>query len=214
MTCMSTEHAAKSTNSRLDELTAAVQANTNACADLKTEIQSLKNLHSYSKLSPEVVITGIPTTASLPHHEIIYRVLDRLKLAGFKSDLIDVRKFELKPGNVQPTRNTISYNTFSLIAKFKSIDICYHIMDVKRKHGKLTIADIFGDTNLAALQGTLFVNELLPSSVYKLFKKTKEIATNKGYKHIWTRCGSIFVRKLDKSDVIPIVTEQDLTNLA
>lgn len=78
---------------------------------------------------------------------------------------------------------------------------------VKRRQseGKIQVDNISRD---------LFINEHLTSSNKKLFKKTRDTARSKNYKFTWTRNGSIFVRKDERSKIIKISGEADLAKIA
>lgn len=113
----------------------------------------------------------------------------------------------------QPTRSVRNYEAFSLIVRFKSVDICDFLMEGKRKAGKITVTEVFGDEILPTIKGLMFVNELLPSRVYKLLKRTKQVALERKYKHVWTNGGYIYVRKEDRSEVLNILIVEDLSKL-
>lgn len=222
-TCLSSERSAQSAvlearaiGAQLGNLATAVQTNTATCARNTNEIAALKDLRAYAQPTPEIIVTGIPASTTVSHDTIIHRVLSHLSLAGLQSDILDIRKIRRNPTNnipnAQPSDSS-PRDTFSLIVKFKSVDIRNYVIDAKRRFGRLTVADIFSDEVPGAAGNTLYVNELLPSRIYALLKSAKLKARERNYKHVWSRNGTIFIRKSDNSQELPIFSEQDLTNL-
>lgn len=213
-TCMSN-------GSLLSSMTASVQQNAATSARNTAEIQTLKELRACAQPSPVVVVAGIPASTTISHQDIVHRILARLNLSGLQTDILDIRKMNLKPAqnvnvNVNSTPASTAlpkYDIFSIIVKFKSADIRNHVVDAKRRIGRITVAEICYDTVPATVQGTIYVNEFLPAPVYALYQKTKEKAREANYKRVWVRNGAIFVRKDEKSHQIPIVTELDLFKL-
>lgn len=59
----------------------------------------------------------------------------------------------------------------------------------------------------------LYINEHLTSKNKLLLKKSKEMARTKNYKYIWVRNGTVFARKDDRSRVMKILNEIDVTKM-
>lgn len=223
-TCLATARDTRMITEQLNTLTATVQHNTAASSFNSSEIESLKNLRTYAQPVADIIVTGIPDSITLPYRDIVLLILRHLDLAGLNNDILDTRKVEKKPSpdttntqpnatNAQPANQSPSHNVFSIIVKFKSVEIRNFIIDAKRRAGTITVADIFPDAGVASTQGTIYVNELLPTCTYVLYKKTKKQARELKYARVWMRNGSIFVRKTATSKEIPIATENDLNKL-
>ncbi|XP_044749735.1 uncharacterized protein LOC123310334 [Coccinella septempunctata] len=63
------------------------------------------------------------------------------------------------------------------------------------------------------ISDNLYINEHLTPKNKKLLKKTKEVTRSKNYKFAWTRNGFIFVRKDDRSRVVRVSSEEDLSKI-
>lgn len=217
--CTTTSRDLHSLTEQMNALTTNVLQNTVACARNTAEIDYLKNIQSYAKPIPELIVTGIPATTTISMLDVINRILCRLKLENLTTDILDIRQMNKKNllNTTTAQRNSIvplsPNNTISIIVKFKSVDIRNFIIDAKRKVGKITVAEIFTNTIHATSQGTIFVNEFLPSSTYTLYREAKKKAHEKNYTRVWVRNGSIYVRKDDGSKEIPIITSNDLNKL-
>lgn len=192
-------------------LKATIQKNTAECSRITAELQTLKELWAYAQPSPDILITGIPAVTTISHRDIVSRVLAHLNLSGLLTDILDIRLVNKKLTTASQSEiASPRYDSFSLIVKFKSVAIRNHVIDAKRKIGKITAAEILGDTVPATSQGTIYVNEFLPTPTYALYRKTKTKALESGHKRVWVKNGAIFVKKSDSSREIPIVTEPDL----
>ena len=57
------------------------------------------------------------------------------------------------------------------------------------------------------------MREFLPAAVYSLLQRTKFVAAQRGYKHVWAESGKVCVRNSDGSDVVIIRSDEDLGKL-
>lgn len=198
----------------LSDLAPTVLQNSAAIARNNAEIQANKHRQAHGRPSPDVLITGIPITVPTPHIEIVTRVLARLDLLRLQTDILDIRVMNRKnPPPSQPPLAPPRLETFSLLVKFKSVDIRGYIIDAKRKVGRITVAEICHDTVQPTYQGTLFVNEFLPTSTYILYQKTRAAVRNANYNRCWIKDGNVFVKQFEASEEILIYSELDLANV-
>lgn len=195
----------------LNKMNSAIQENTAACARNAANIRSLKNMHAHRQPSPDVVINGIPATVKTSFHEIVTRILTHLDLARLINDILDIRQIPPRPLQTPSARN---YQTFSLIVTFKSVDVRSHVIKAKIKTGRITVAQIFPDIFQDTFVGDLHVNEFLPNQSYALYRKARAKAQQANYSRCWVKNGTIFVRQNDDAASIPIVTEEDLLEIA
>ena len=61
--------------------------------------------------------------------------------------------------------------------------------------------------------GKLFLNENLPKNLKILLGKANKIRKEKNYKFIWTKNGTILVRKTDNCNVISISRPSDIEKI-
>ena len=99
-----------------------------------------------------------------------------------------------------PSRN----GSINHVIKFKSRKTKLNILAAKKR---LT------NHNFKFRDNTIFVNEHLGPYQKHLFSLAKQIKTAKLYKYLWTRNGKIFMRKDDRTEVIPIISEASLNDL-
>ncbi|PSN29118.1 hypothetical protein C0J52_27925 [Blattella germanica] len=62
-------------------------------------------------------------------------------------------------------------------------------------------------------QGRLTAVDHLAQHTLELLKKTRDVALQREYKYVWTRNGSIFVRKGDSAVAWKIITLDDIDKL-
>lgn len=195
----------------LNKMNTAIQENTRACAKNAESIRAIKNMHAYRQPTPDVVINGIPATVKTPFQEIVIRILKHLDLPHLNNDILDIRQIPPRPLQLPAARN---YQTFSLIVTFKSVDVRAHVIKAKIRSGRVTVANIFPDLFPATFVGDLHVNEFLPNQSYALYRKARAKVQQTNFGRCWVKNGTIFVREHDDAATIPIVTEEDLQEIA
>lgn len=216
-TAQAAANTAKANAEALNALTAVVQQNATMIARNRNDIQDMKYQQTYGQPLPEIIITGIPAATTITHPVIIQRILARLDLPQFENDILSIRKVNRRilptAPLAAPATQAPAYETFSLIVKFKSIDVRNHVSDAKRKVGMITVSEILHDCATVTCRGKIFISEFLPSSKYSLYSKTRVRAQQNNYSRVWHKNGSIYVRKTETSPILYIVTEQDLDQL-
>ena len=200
-------------NSRI--LQQSVAANTNNISTNTTNIQTnsseitaLRHESTESDRKHELVISGIPSILMQQH-------------SRFLSFICKIRPFNIN-NNAQPnqTPSTDPQNAtplttavkpyFSLAVRIASRDVLDTVIELKRENPELKNADVFSNPTLT---GLIYVNEILPSHKYQLYKRTRSYAKSKGYAFTWIQSGNIYVRFNAESDRILIFSENDLRSL-
>lgn len=189
-----------------------------SAAILHLRDQQSKNLIFCSQQpSAEIVINGIPSAIPLTHADIVKCVLHRLNLSHLSNDILDMRLFPSNSGENRAASSsaaeTQQHAVFSLLVRFKSVQVRDFISEVKRKTGRLTAGDIFPDLDDASKKFIVYVNDFVTKPIYSLYKRTQAKARECGYKHTWVRQGNIYVRKDDKADVIQIFSDDDFSKM-
>lgn len=154
--------------------------------------------------SVEIIISGIPAQVTAPMFDVLSQIFNALEVTEHLPSILDCKKITKRSGQGTFT------NFFSFIVRIKTKFIRDHIMEKRRAKGTILNKDVFFPT----ATGSIYVNEMLPPSVYSLYRKTKLRATALHYKYSWQRAGNIFVKKEDGSESIRIQSESDLDALA
>lgn len=198
----------------LTNLTASVQQNTAAIAHNASEIRALKEQKAHGETSTDILISGIPSFITLPHADIVSRLLVRLNLAHLNVDVLDIRTLNQRPTNAPTTSQAANpqhrYTTISLLVTFKSVAVRNRVIKAKRIVGNITVAEIFSDVVPATYEGLLYVKEFLPTPIHILHQKARIRTREVNYERVWIKDGVVFVRKTGNSPIIPIITEMDL----
>lgn len=177
--------------------------------ELSTLKPNLTPCDSSSSFATEFMISGIPLAVTLTKDDIVARVFDALDISHLLNDVLDIRSFD-KKNSTQPSQSTTSGSTKkSFLVILKSQSVRNFILDKKRTKKNLSIEEVFG----SKIQGSVYVNEFLPPALYNLFRLTKAQARSKGYKYVWVRSGTIFVRKADGQPPLMIHSEADIEKI-
>ncbi|KAK0071704.1 hypothetical protein PV326_000956 [Microctonus aethiopoides] len=170
------------------------------------EVLQLKNVSkSSSNLSSEVIITGLPDQLAGEPQAIVNKVLASLDLSNLASDVLEIRRINKKHDS-SSTSSQDRKSKWSLIVKFKSQQLSKHVIETKRHKGPLSLNQVFQ----LNVRGNVYVNELLSSTLFGLYRKTKDHAKLNKWKYVWTIEGQIYARKNDGLEKISIATESDL----
>ena len=148
-------------------------------------------------------------------------IFDKIGANRFLKFIFKICLFKTKNPNLQnpststaplaPSPLTIPPNpTYSLAIRIALRDLLDTITELKREIKELKNSDVFNNQNLS---GLIYINEILPSHKYQLYKRTCTYAKSKGYAFIWIQSGNIYVRFNSESNRILILTENDLRAL-
>ncbi|CAB0042609.1 unnamed protein product [Trichogramma brassicae] len=102
---------------------------------------------------------------------------------------------------VPPTSRT-------LVVEYKQSITRDRVLSMKKEAG-----EILASALLPGASGVLRMYELHSKFTHNPLLKTKELASARGYAHVWVRDGLVCVRKSDGSEVIEVLTEMDLKSL-
>ena len=83
----------------------------------------------------------------------------------------------------------------------------------KKKADILAAKRLEGNRNFKFRNSDVFINEHLAPHNRTLFAEAAEKKTNLNYRYLWTRGGSIFMRKTETSAAIAISCKKDLDDL-
>ena len=182
---------------------------------LRSQLSELTSRLSYieaSRVSPDISISGIPASVTDSPRTMVLKVFKALAIPDLAEDVLDVRCLTKKDTSVIGDRQRPSATggaSLSFIVTLKSLSIRDHIISRKHQMKNLTINKVFA----VDWPGEIFVHEFLPVAVYGCLRRTKVLAVQRGYKHVWVGSGEVCVRKLDGSDVVVIRSDEDLGKL-
>lgn len=107
------------------------------------------------------------------------------------------------------TRARSSTSTKTIIVGFVNRYTKENFVASARAFKKLTAEDI----GFAGDASRLFVNDHLTPENKRLLTRAKQLAREKGHKHVWVQNCKILTREGDKSPIIPILKEGDLAKI-
>ena len=102
--------------------------------------------------------------------------------------------------------------SYSLILRFKSVQVHYEVMRLKIVKGNIPVVTIFPDLPDLA-ENKVFLNEFLPKEMLVLLRLVRAREKARNYERVWVRNEQIFVRRSSDSDIISITSETDLNKL-
>jgi hypothetical protein len=176
----------------------------NSLADVQKENrqlrQKLDDMEQYSRNS-NLEVVGVPETPSEVPEMIATTIAKKLG--------VPVQKEDIEAAH----RVASSRSPKPLVIRFKARSLRDKVLDKSRKQTqteKLKAKDLcpdFKDT-------PVFINEHLTADRKKLITEARAKKNEKDYKYLWTKSGTIYMKKFDSSPPIKIVSTEDLVKLA
>ena len=140
-------------------------------SQVDTRLQALEQRAGEQTVRPhestaEIVVPGLPTRGQLSYKNIVIRIVIFIGATRFLVDVISIRKLNSTKENESsstPNGDSAVYTSFSLILRFKSVQIRNEVMRLKILKGNVPVVSIF--PNLPDLaESKVFLNEFLEKS--------------------------------------------------
>lgn len=196
----------KSTINKLNDRVAAIEKLTMENMQLKSEINQLnirvESLEQQARLN-NIEIQGVPEKSDENLLSIIEKIGEYIQ-CPISSSIIDTVHRVAR----HPTINKPKSIIVKLLAKQKKDEI---IAAAKAK--RLASPNNPPGLKIEGISNGLFINEHLTNKNKLLLTKAKEMAKTSNYKYIWVRNGYVFARKNDRSKVLKIQSECDLSKM-
>ncbi|XP_039293044.1 uncharacterized protein LOC120353422 [Nilaparvata lugens] len=176
------------------------------CDNNKLKSQ-LDSIHEYTRRD-NLIITGIPETANESVYEIFNSVSTAISSPLTSKDLSTAHRLptrikgknSIKPIVVKFVRRQDKETWLADFRKMSSMD--------KTSYGIATKS-----INKSLPDGNVLAHQHLPPQILEQLKQVREVASEKGYKFVWSREGKIFVRKDTNQAAIVIHRKEDLNSL-
>ena len=144
---------AKSTSERFSQVDARLQALEQRAGE-------------QNRSAAEIVVSGLPTRGQLSYEDTVTRIFNFIGATRFLVDVISIRKLNsTKENEISSTPNDDSavHTSFSLILRFKSVQVRNEVMRLEILKGNIPVVSIF--PNLPDLaQSKVFLNEFVEKS--------------------------------------------------
>lgn len=183
---------------------------------LQNRVDSMASDPSRGPLRPssaEITLTGIPVGVHDPPQVMVQKVFQALGIPDLVSDILEIRPLTKKNFNPVGEHATTSASpnltSLSFVVTLKSTNVRDFSIAKKRAKKNLTVREVFSLDSTSSI----FVNEMLDSSTYKLLRKAKAKVKSAGFKNAWYRGNRIYLCKSDGQPNITINNEADLDNL-
>lgn len=166
---------------------------------LKTEIKELtKDIRYIENHANEkkIEVQGIPKIQNENLEQIIIKIGAAFNEEIKKEDIDEIYRKENK-GNVK--------KNYPIIVTFTKKNIKEKFLSMRKKKSIYT-----NEISLCESRHQIFINDFLTKRIKDLFWKTKNLKLEKGYKFLWTRNGTVYLRKTENSEPIKISCEEDL----
>jgi hypothetical protein len=177
-------------------------------ADAQRTLDELRQennlLNQYSRLN-NIEIQGIPKKNGENLHSIFHDVCAKVGIAVLETDIDTIHR-------VQPYRRRdsgVDTSHSSIVVRFTQRQRKNQLMAAVRARRGLTTADI----GMSGAASRIYINEHLTPANKLLLKRARELKTTLNYTYLWVRDCKIFLRKNEKSRVIKITSDSDLSNL-
>ena len=148
---------AKNTSERFSQVDARLQA---------LEQRAGEQIVRANESTAEIVVSGLPTRGQLSYEDIVTRIFNFIGATRFLVDVISIRKLNSTKKNESPSTangDSVVHTSFSLILRFKSVQVRNEVMRLKILKGNIPVVSIF--PNLPDLaESKVFLNEFLEKS--------------------------------------------------
>lgn len=214
---------AEAINEKIDQMAQRLDDHANRIEDIeaeneitRTDIAALKERDVRGLLYPEVKVTGIPAQCKDSLLSITRDIFTTLSIQNELPDVYEVRLLNPKSSENSKTSTNATpkpsktLDTIVFVIQFKSLCVRDKLLKVKRLRGALNFKDIYKD----GPESKISIYEMLSPYTLNLLFAAKARAQTSGYKFVWARADNVFVRKNGRSEVIKIVTENDLGMMA
>lgn len=158
-------------------------------------ILNMENCSNERKLE----LHGIPKTQNEDLHDIILKISDNFDQKIKKEDIDNIYRVEHKTELRKNSPIVVSFLRKTDKDKFLTM----------RKRRSLYTNEL----NLGENRSQIFINEYLSKNTKELLWKTKKLKEEKKYKYVWTKGGTIFIKKNENSEVLKINTREDLEKI-
>lgn len=176
-------------------------------ADLYSEINDIKELHIHRGCKNEIMVAGIPNSCKLELSEVTKQIFSKLGVPKMFDNVCNYRKCKSK---IDSDLCKKQKNTYSFVLKLKSKLSYKSVLMARRKYGVINCADIFPGENI----GKVSIYEILSKYKYDLKLAARSRAQTYNFKHVWIFNGNVCVRKNDDSEILNIVTNNDLRKIS
>ena len=163
-------------------------------------LDALEQISSrYEQELPELKVTGIPSSCTVPLLDLSHKLLDCLGLQRLKFDIKTVRLLETldatsastqAPGNDSDRRLAPEFKSFMI--RFRTRDIAMQVLEIKKEHGKIVFSDIVPSGPTTEVP----VFEMLPQYTFRLRKLARDRGNKHGYRHIWVSDGTVLAGEM------------------
>lgn len=197
--------------SKYDELLSRNQELENLCITLrnenkkfKEEIQEMKqDIKKIEDASNErkLEIHGVPYKKDENLSEVIMKIGDSIESKIKEEDIEGIYR-------IPPNKNSKNPNNTPIVVSFIKKKDKERFLSMRRKRSIFS-----NEIGLTEVRSQIFVNEFLTRKTKNLLWKTKQIKSEKKFKFLWIKNGTILLRKNENSQTIRITSEENLGNL-
>lgn len=152
-----------------------------------------------------IELVGVTETPNENLHTVLEKIGQSINCSIKKDDYSIVHRVQPINSATNRPRNII----VKLISRTKKHEILAAAKRTKKSSKNIGTYGL----KIQGLSESLFINEHLTSDNKLLLKRTKEAAKNKGFKFVWVRNCTIYVRKNETSPAKPIKSENDIARL-
>lgn len=199
---------------KIDDYEAKVKSLDCEISSLNERLKMLEyknNLRDQWDRSCNIEISGVPTSEKENLNEIINNISQKVGYPIKKEDVVFIHRVRQWPRQTTTHKITPTHtSTANIILRLPRRDCKDALLTAARRHRTLTSADI----GLPGAASRIFLNDHLTPSNKLLMKKARELKAEKQYQYLWSKNCNIFMRKSDRSHVIRISTEADLSKIA
>ncbi|XP_043277679.1 uncharacterized protein [Venturia canescens] len=159
---------------------------------LKDTVASIANVRNVSHAG-QVVLSGIPPDCTLSPETILKKVFEALDIGERSTDIITMR-IMVKRGKNQTEQSQEPFRA-PCVALLVSDIVRDYVLEKRRAKKNFVWSQVLEDCSPAFGQSTVYLNEMLPPSTYRLFRQAKRNMAQLGYSYVWHKNGHVYAKK-------------------
>ncbi|XP_015606418.1 uncharacterized protein LOC107273104 [Cephus cinctus] len=157
----------------------------------------------YEKYCSNLIISGLPETSYLSDHDTVLLLFGTLNVTVDSTQITELSRVR------STTTTTTTDKPRMLFIGLSSLELRNAVLTSKRLKSTLTAKEV----NASFSDSRIYINEYLPSDLYKLLRATRDAARTKNYQGFWVRNGTVKGKKDNNSTIIEIKNLEDIERL-
>lgn len=178
------------------------------CQVLANEVVQMKctlNRFEQQEIINNVVIRGVPEISNEQQSDtknIVYEIFKLMNIVADVDDVLDIFRFGMNKNSPRPIMLKLRNNVYKNL-----------LISSKRKIRLSAASIIYNGTPIGSMNNLIFMDEQLTPFSASIYYGARNMKKEKIVAYAWTRNGTVFVKKDDKSKTINLRSPREVADL-